>query len=93
MIFTVSGCIKLDLSFERLNGVDATGLYKNRDNRCSAEMMTRCICISLLASLVGGCAPPYPRAWVGCPFEKQVVVDHDFRCADRDTEPRWGETP
>lgn len=30
MIFTVPGCIKVDLSFERLNGVDAPGLYKNR---------------------------------------------------------------
>ncbi|MGO7568732.1 hypothetical protein ACC738_13480 [Rhizobium ruizarguesonis] len=65
MIFTVPGCIKLDLSFERLNGVDATGLYKNRDNRCSAEMMTRFdLHVSFAAPALSGCiykfypAPP-----------------------------------
>lgn len=42
--------------------------------------MTRFFYISLIAVLAG-CAPPYPRAWVGCPFERQIVADHEFRCA------------
>lgn len=46
-----------------------------------------------MLTLLVGCAFPHPAAWSGCPFDQQIVVNHDFRCGTSSIQPKTGQKP
>lgn len=54
--------------------------------------MFRFICIFLMPLLLYGCAFPFQRTLRDCPPEKLVSTGDTFSCADRNKEPRLGQT-
>ncbi len=64
-------------------------LYKNYRGSCSGEIMTRFVCLFLVASVLGGCAYYFYPA----PPIKHTVIEYDSCCGDRPKEPRPGQTP